>query len=406
MLATTILKRVPAFNELNDEQLLTLFKAGRVISLPANTILFREDDEANSLYVILAGSVKIYKSHESGYRIHLNSMGSGELLGEVALLDGGYRSATVATVDACEFYVLERDVFLEFLADNPELAFAVLNSLTKKIRETNEKRFREELTKQNIQAEMEIERHRSMAQMVAGVAHEINTPLGIINTAASIVTSVLKGPEFQELADQNMDLQESISDVLEATALMQGNVLKAHRLIQSFKNVSVSQVSERKESVSLLEVVQETMDLFSINARRAGITVEIKDNLPTDQKMWVGYRGALSQVLMNLLTNIERYAYPNAVGGHVIIGLQATVKRRGKSFIITIQDFGEGIPEENLARIFDVFFTTGRDRGGTGLGMAIVNNMVTGLMQGNIEIQSELGQGTLFTITVPQEIKD
>ena len=110
--------------------------------------------------------------------------------------------------------------------------------------------------------------------------------------------------------------------------------------------------------------------------------------------------------MLNCLTNIERYAYPRGVGGTVAITLAAEGSRAEPMYVLTVRDFGQGIAPEHVPHIFEPFFTTGRSIGGTGLGLSIVRNMVTGPLQGTVEVESAVGQGTTFTVTVPQRIVD
>ena len=127
----------------------------------------------------------------------------------------------------------------------------------------------------------------------------------------------------------------------------------------------------------LFAVVQETVGLFQINARQAALGIEIRDHLGAEEKLWKGYPGYLSQIIMNLLTNIERYAYPEGTGGKVKVEIWADGEGQEPPFVLCVKDFGRGIPQESFSQIFEPFVTTGRDKGGTGLGLAIVYNLVT-----------------------------
>jgi len=173
--------------------------------------------------------------------------------------------------------------------------------------------------------------------MVAGVAHEINTPLGVINTAISIMAKELALPK--DLTTQRA------ADIAESLELMRRNVERAYRLLLDFKTLSISQLADEKESLCISDVIAETIDLIMVNLRRSQVKVNFVSNLSTQDENWVGYRGVLSQVLINLLTNTERYAYPNGIGGtvDVTIGL-----RDEQTYILTVRDKGRGIPRENL----------------------------------------------------------
>ncbi len=240
-----------------------------------------------------------------------------------------------------------------------------------------------------VRDEAELARHRSVAEMVAGVAHEINTPLGIINTATSILSRWVASPDLNE-----------VQDLTDAIHLITRNVSRAHKLVQDFKRVSVHQITDVLEPAELVEVVQETTRLFRLTAR--AIEVEILDQLPEGQGEWLGYPGSLAQVLLNLLSNVQRYAYPETTGGKVEI---TVALEQGEQYKLSVRDFGQGIAPHHLARIFEPFFTTGRSKGGSGLGLSIVHTLVIAHMQGSLTADSEPGGGTTVTLRLPREVR-
>jgi signal transduction histidine kinase len=283
---------------------------------------------------------------------------------------------------------------------NPTLLRArVSASLEKKRFREQEQTYREQALKD--QATME--RHRSLAQMVVGVAHEINTPLGIACTALSIIDKRLSSSQIAELFKKNNDDKEILVDILEATALLKNNVIRANKLVENFKKISVSQITETKEIIDLPTLIADTLELFKINARQANLDVKIDTSTITGKKEWQGYAGYFTQVIMNLLQNIERYAYASGQGGKVNI---AVTDSNDQQFMITVRDYGKGISSENIGKVFDPFFTTGRGKGGSGLGLAIVHNIVTTALQGSIEVSSEINKGTIFRITIPKIIME
>src|SRR5262249_46324640 len=123
--------------------------------------------------------------------------------------------------------------------------------------------------------------------------------------------------------------------------------------------------------------------------KRNQIGVDFDNRLPDGAGAWVGYRGYLSQILLNLLTNVERYAYPAGQGGKVAVALGL---EGAEHFALEVRDFGRGIPAANQERVFEPFFTTGRGAGGTGLGLTIVYNLVTTALKGRITLNSVEGQ--------------
>jgi anti-sigma regulatory factor (Ser/Thr protein kinase) len=118
-------------------------------------------------------------------------------------------------------------------------------------------------------------------------------------------------------------------------------------------------------------------------------------------RAWVGYRVCLSQVVLNLLTNIQRYAYPEGAGGDVEIIVAADGPQLSPYFVVSVRDFGRSIQAADLSRVFEPFFTTGRQKGGTGLGLAIVRNLVADGLQGSVELTSRPDEGTVVTLRLP-----
>ncbi|NOT10913.1 MAG: hybrid sensor histidine kinase/response regulator [Methylococcaceae bacterium] len=258
---------------------------------------------------------------------------------------------------------------------------------------------------QAMQTEAALERHRALTQAVAGVAHEINTPLGIVKTGLSIIRNRLSLPNIQALFRENSETEALLQDMLESSGLTIKNVDIAHRLIENFKKIAVDQLLEHQDTVDLPALLKDTVDLFKISARQARLDIRLDASGILKAREWHGYPGYLTQIMMNFLQNIERYAYPNGIGGQVDIAVSDRVlPAKAPQFVLTVRDYGAGINPEHIGKIFDPFFTTGRGKGGTGLGLAIVNNMVTVAMQGAVSVESEPGFGTCFTLCFPKNL--
>jgi signal transduction histidine kinase len=150
--------------------------------------------------------------------------------------------------------------------------------------------------------------------------------------------------------------------------------------------------------------VASVIDLFRINARTANLEIRLSDQLTPAWQEWTGYAGYVTQVLLNLLSNIERYAYPDGQGGLVEITLAVAQTTQEQGFTLVVQDYGAGMTQDQVAHIFDPFFTTGRSKGGAGLGMTIVHNLVTEALQGKIEIISTPGTGARVALFLPKVI--
>jgi signal transduction histidine kinase len=270
---------------------------------------------------------------------------------------------------------------------SPELLARVATHLSMdRLRKENERLIR---------AESEVARHRSVAQMVAGVAHEINTPLGILSTAASLLNRWVTSPTLTALSE-TAEGRSMLEDLVDVSRLVERNTARAQKLVQDFKKVSVHQITDILEEVRFAELVGETVDLFLVGHRQSPLQVRIQNDLPAEA-LWFGYAGTLSQVLLNLLSNARRYAYPPPSPGQVEIRLA----QEEECYTLTVSDYGAGIAPEHLPRVFEPFFTTGRGQGGSGLGLSIVHTLVTAHLQGELQFESRAGEGTTVSLRLP-----
>ncbi|MEP7355862.1 MAG: HAMP domain-containing sensor histidine kinase [Anaerolineales bacterium] len=401
MTAPAALRQFPFFAAFPDEQLGRLAARLPRVRLPAGSVVFSLGEASATMSLILAGRVAIHRLDEAGAVVELGTLEAHQTFGELALLSREPRMATVTTLTECDFLTLDRPLLLELIAGaTPEAILSLFAMLSQQIRAANEGDFRKLLASRTLESQMEAARQRSLTQMVAGVAHEINTPLGVAATAASIVARELD--RLEPLAADRQS-KSAVADMREALGLMDGNLQRAHKLVQDFKKVSVSQLSDVKEALDLPEAIEDTLRLAQLTLKQRQIAVSFVNGLPAGADTWVGYRGYLAQILLNLLTNVERYAYPAGQGGPAEVGLALEGER---DYRLTVRDFGRGIPPADLERVFEPFFTTGRSSGGTGLGMTIVYNLATAALKGRIDIQSALRQGTEVRLIFPRVVPD
>jgi signal transduction histidine kinase len=243
------------------------------------------------------------------------------------------------------------------------------------------------------------EKMAALGSLVAGVAHELNTPIGNIVTVAS--TQQERTGEFSQAAAKGLLTRRALDEFLvqarEGADLVFNNATRAAELIQSFKQVAVDQTSERLRSFDLASHISDVLSVTSplLNKR----SVVIHRHLATGIAMTT-YPGPLGQVLTNLLTNAVLHGFENQPAGIIRVTCSST----GGSALIEVADNGCGMEPDILGKIFDPFFTTKLGRGGTGLGLHICHNIVYGPLQGSMQVTSVPGQGTTFTIELPCQI--
>jgi two-component system, NtrC family, sensor kinase len=238
----------------------------------------------------------------------------------------------------------------------------------------------------------------ALGSLVAGVSHEINTPIGIGVTAVSFLEQKIM--DFQTIYQQNKmkksELDQFILTLTETTEMIQSNLIRASALVRSFKQVSVDQTSEVKRTFILKEYMEEVIISLgpTLKKTKHRVMIECDSNL----KLYSS-PGALSQIMTNLVMNSLNHAYEPGEEGNLIFKIKADSDR----IYFMYSDDGKGMPLEVSEKIFDPFFTTSRGKGGTGLGMNIVYNLVTQSLGGTIQVHSTLTRGSLFCIEIPIE---
>ncbi|MFN6515129.1 MAG: AAA family ATPase [Nostoc sp. CreGUA01] len=243
---------------------------------------------------------------------------------------------------------------------------------------------------------VEAEKMASLGGLVAGVAHEINTPVGIGVTVASALVEHTSEfcSKYQSGGMKRSDLEKFFDLTTQSGNTLLINLNRAAELIQSFKQVAVDQSSEVQRVFKLKNYLHEILIQLRPKLKTSKHTIEIygEENITLDS-----YPGALSQIVTNLLMNSLTHAYEPEDSGKLIFSFQQIEQQ----LHIEYADDGKGIAAENLSKIFEPFFTTKRSQGGSGLGLSLVYNLVTQKLKGEIECRSELGKGTKFIINFP-----
>ena len=252
----------------------------------------------------------------------------------------------------------------------------------------------------NTQSQLiETEKMASLGRLVAGVAHEINTPIGIAITASSCLQDAAK--ELSKLYDSTSISKQILASHLDTTTtstkLIRSNLKRAADLIQGFKEVAVDQSNDEIREFKLKHYVNEILASLGPQIKRSKCKIEL--NCANDLSIRTS-PGAIAQIITNLVINSIIHAFEHIVNGLITINIE----QKDKYISLQFKDSGCGISPKNLSNIFEPFFTTKRGKGGSGLGMHIVYNSVTQALQGNIECTSTLNEGTSFLIHFPCDI--
>ncbi|MEW8034368.1 MAG: ATP-binding protein [Candidatus Thiodiazotropha endolucinida] len=252
-----------------------------------------------------------------------------------------------------------------------------------------------EMLKTMQQQLVEKEKLAALGSLVAGVAHEVNTPIGVAMTSISAcseeIRQLKKLYEDEELSESDMDA--FFETVYESMRLAKSGLDQAARLISSFKMISVDQNIDDIRQFDVCEYLRDIIRTFKNQLKKTKIQV----NLDCPQQLMVKtYPGSLSQILNNLLSNVINHAYEPQEPG--IIHIQ--VEQKGNRLFLLFEDYGKGMDRALKDMIFQPFTTTARNKGGSGLGLNIVYNLVVQRFGGEIEVQSKPGEGSRFNISL------
>jgi signal transduction histidine kinase len=336
----------------------------------------------------LAGQPQVYDwrhrrpdGTEFDAEVHLTRFGPEEApLLLASLFDVTERKAAAAALqrmnEALESRVAERTY--DLAASNAELSATV-----------------EQLRRAQVEL-VRSERLASLGSLVAGVAHELNTPLG---SALLVATTLGDGIEELRRKLGNGELKRSTLDAFleqqaEAQALIVRNARRAAELIGRFKQVAVDQTSEQRRRFDLAEVADEIIGTLQPRLRKTPhqVVVDIAPGLAMDS-----YPGPLGQVVTNLVLNALLHGLGDSPGEVRVVACQHDADH----VALSVSDDGVGIPAEHLSRIFDPFFTTKLGEGGSGLGLHIVYSLVQRSLGGRIDVDSTPGRGARFTVIMP-----
>ena len=243
---------------------------------------------------------------------------------------------------------------------------------------------------------IQTEKMASLGSLVAGISHEINTPIGLgITSMTHFISQTQKLKERYEKEEMEQeDFENYIQNTDQLAQVTYENLKRAAELVKSFKQISIDQTSERQREFNLQEYTDETLISLQSKIKRTNVKVEVHS--PKTLNIY-SYPGAFSQIITNLVMNSLIHAYSAKESGLITLNFEL----EKSNLLFTYTDDGKGISQEHIGQIFDPFFTTNRAHGGSGLGLNIIYNIVTVQLKGTLECKSEKGQGTAFIMTIP-----
>ena len=243
------------------------------------------------------------------------------------------------------------------------------------------------------------EKMAALGGLVAGITHDINTPIGIGVTAISFLQERLNTLEnaYKEKTLSSKALEEFINEAKQSTTLLTTNLDRASELIASFKQIAVDQASEAVRTINFKDYLNEVILSLHPKLKKTKHTINLQ--CPDDLVLNLP-AGAISQIFTNLIMNSIIHGFDNIAKGKIDINISADETL----LIIDYTDNGNGVTKEQLAKLFDPFFTTKRDQGGSGLGTHITFNLVKQTLSGSIEASSEPGKGLHYHIEFPKNM--
>ncbi|NQZ89640.1 MAG: PAS domain-containing sensor histidine kinase [Colwellia sp.] len=246
---------------------------------------------------------------------------------------------------------------------------------------------------------VESEKMALLGRLVAGIAHELNTPIGICVTATSYLEETIAKliTAYQSKNLSNQDFLNFVDKAPETIQMLLANLIRAADLISSFKLVSVDVSSEMPRQLNLYDYINEVITSLKPETKQYSHQIHVIGDSSLTVEV---FPGPIYQVITNLVMNSMIHAFDGDKQGEIKI----EIKSEKSTATINYSDNGIGIPSDNIPMIFEPFYTTKRNCGGSGLGMYLVYNLVTTSLKGKIYCRSDVGKGTHFTIDFPVKL--
>ena len=372
------------FDNLSEDEMDLISRETEVLHFEKGEVVCLEDTDSDSMYFIYDGEVSI-----SQKGVSFATLKSGDYFGEMSLITGGKRNATVTPLEPSVLFEISASVFDRIFERSPRAMYNLLVTYDNRLRRHNEKVV-DQYLKMKEQFEQLEDSHKrlllsdkmaSIGLLTAGIAHEINNPLFVITGYLDVMNEMLH--------EGNISIEE-----FEGIADKLGTASKAIVKLVSGIKTYVRIDKTDPIPIDLNAAIQESLDLVSFLYRQDNI--ELKNGLSKGSPMILGNIGKLQQVLVNLLSN-ARDAMETS--GTRIISV-STREENGK-VVIEVTDTGCGIAHENIDDVFSRAYTTKPVGKGSGMGLDLVRNIVED-MDGTIGVESQVPKGTTFRIIFPK----
>ena len=252
------------------------------------------------------------------------------------------------------------------------------------------------IQEQNINKVLKSEKMAALGSMVSGFTHDLNTPIGISVTGSTYIMSQSKSI-LQKIEEENLsknDLVEFLEDSFKMAEAMYKNLDNARELIKSFKLISIDQHIEDEKEFYLKSYIDDI--LKSLHYKLKNLNINIENNVPNDIKIFAS-AGVFFQILSNLIQNSIKHGFENLDKGDIKI----SASYENNILNMIYEDNGKGMSKESKDRIFEQFYTTKKDSGGTGLGMFTTYELISTRLKGSIKLESEPNKGVKFSIKIP-----
>ncbi|MBF0298114.1 MAG: cyclic nucleotide-binding domain-containing protein [Oligoflexia bacterium] len=382
----SVLKKFALLKPLGESKLELVAKEMKVHSYDINEIICTEASDSNSMFFIHYGKVEIAKNN-----VVLARVAEGDYFGEMSLLEKRKRNASVRAIEKSEVFELSSETFDSFIRNSPEALYNIVLTLDRRLRENNDVVVSQYIELKNQFLELQ-EAHRQLLQtdklasigmITAGVAHEINNPLTILNGYINMLRT-----EFPK--------KNKSDEYYEKTFLKLEHACETIKRIVIGLKTYVRMDEDHTVLIKLHETLQGSIDLVSFLYKKENIELVTEFDKDQSEIEIMGNVGQLQQVVINLLSNAK-----DAMEGRENKKITLRTKIEDEFIIIDVSDNGQGITDENMQKLFKKFFTTKGVGKGTGLGLDIVRSIVN-KMKGNINVSSQINIGTTFSIKVPQ----